>query len=52
MVEELCYKLEDHKFNSRWGSSVIFSALNPSSGTMVPRFTKPVTEISTGSFLE
>jgi hypothetical protein len=32
-------------------TDILFSALNPSSRTMAPGFTKPVTEMSIGRFL-
>jgi hypothetical protein len=47
LVEALCYKPEGRRFDSRWGHWIFFSWPNPSSRTMAPGSTQPLTEMST-----
>jgi hypothetical protein len=49
MVEALFYNTKGRGFDPRWG---YLSAANPSSRTVTLGFTQPVTEMSTGRFLE
>jgi hypothetical protein len=54
MDQAQCYKPEGRGSDSRWGgggSLISFRAPIPSSPTMAPGFTQPVTEMSTGRFL-
>jgi hypothetical protein len=44
-VEALCYKPEGHRIESQWGG--FFNWPNPSSHTMAPGSTQPLTEMST-----
>jgi hypothetical protein len=46
LVEALCYKSEGHGFNSWWVTG-IFHWQKPSSHTMAPGLTQPLTEMST-----